>query len=238
MAKSLVDNECNSDSDGEEFVVERILSKRIKRGSLQYLIKWKGYDELESTWEDKKDCKCPKLIQEYEETNGIGSSPKVALKTFEKSTKRSIIRSDQGSRYTRSPSISSRNAKQYQQGISHVDHIEILDDPMSQTNVTSTSKLNQSGSRRSSATPRTSRTSMKLTVHDRNYGICNGRKISRILGLNMQGKELQMLVLYGGVNTKHMTRNNTELVPSRIVHQYEPQLVLKYYESLIVAKNA
>ena len=36
----------------EEYVVEKILEKRISRlGKVQYLVKWEGYKIEESTWE-------------------------------------------------------------------------------------------------------------------------------------------------------------------------------------------
>jgi len=47
-----------SDEEGEEvYVVEAILDKRVKRGEIEYLIKWKGYDNSEdNTWEPKGNC--------------------------------------------------------------------------------------------------------------------------------------------------------------------------------------
>jgi len=57
-----------SDEEGEEvYVVESILDKRVRRGEIEYLIKWKGYDNPEdNTWEPKGNCHCPDLIEEFE----------------------------------------------------------------------------------------------------------------------------------------------------------------------------
>ena len=38
--------------DGQdEFEVEAILDSRVHRGRVQYLVKWKGYDNSENSWE-------------------------------------------------------------------------------------------------------------------------------------------------------------------------------------------
>jgi len=37
--------------DHEEFEVEEIVNKRTRRGKLQYLVKWKGYDKSDNSWE-------------------------------------------------------------------------------------------------------------------------------------------------------------------------------------------
>jgi len=37
--------------------VERILRSRTRRGRLQYLVKWRGHDVSESTWQSKADVK-------------------------------------------------------------------------------------------------------------------------------------------------------------------------------------
>lgn len=39
----------------EEYEVEEILAERTRRGKRQYLIKWKGYDDSENTWEPEQN---------------------------------------------------------------------------------------------------------------------------------------------------------------------------------------
>ena len=36
--------------EGEEFIVERIVSHRFRNGRKEYLLAWKGYPEEENTW--------------------------------------------------------------------------------------------------------------------------------------------------------------------------------------------
>src|SRR6476661_2781021 len=53
-----------------EFHVERILAKRrVGRGQMQYLVKWKGYPNEDSSWEPigKANLNCPDLLAEFEE---------------------------------------------------------------------------------------------------------------------------------------------------------------------------
>ncbi|KAI9752223.1 MAG: hypothetical protein M1835_001112 [Candelina submexicana] len=57
------------DVDDGQFLVERLLRKRVcrvkRRKVIQYLVKWKGYAEEENTWADKMDIH-EDVIKEYE----------------------------------------------------------------------------------------------------------------------------------------------------------------------------
>lgn len=55
----------------EQYEVERVIEKKIDKGKVYYLIKWKNYNSSENTWESRDELikTIPDLINEYEEKN-------------------------------------------------------------------------------------------------------------------------------------------------------------------------
>jgi hypothetical protein len=51
----------------DEYIVEKVVDKRIIGGEIEYLIKWEGYDSSENTWEPPENLdNIGNLIQEFE----------------------------------------------------------------------------------------------------------------------------------------------------------------------------
>ena len=64
-------------SDKEEYEVETIVSKRTRKGVVEYLVKWTGWENPDdNTWEPIDNLECQELIEEYEATVGRESPAK------------------------------------------------------------------------------------------------------------------------------------------------------------------
>nr|CDS31968.1 chromobox protein 1 [Hymenolepis microstoma] len=61
-----------------EWEVEKILDVRTHKGVKEYLLKWVGYDESESTWEPQENLSCRKLLSEFEKRNRLRKRTKIS----------------------------------------------------------------------------------------------------------------------------------------------------------------
>ena len=57
--------EIEQQEEEEVFSVEKIVSKQVVGGKTQYLLKWKGYNSDENTWEPEENLDCQDLLDEF-----------------------------------------------------------------------------------------------------------------------------------------------------------------------------
>ena len=56
--------------DEEVYAVEEIRDHRVRRGQLQYLIKWMNYGEEENTWEPSENVSDASIVEYWENRRG------------------------------------------------------------------------------------------------------------------------------------------------------------------------
>lgn len=59
--------DCIDPAGDAEWHVERILAQRRNGRRMEYLVKWKGYPNEDSSWEPRANLRCPDLLAEFEE---------------------------------------------------------------------------------------------------------------------------------------------------------------------------
>lgn len=69
------DEDITVSSSEEEYEVEKIVGKRVRKGIVEYRVKWVGYSDNENTWQTVDSMSCPELVAKYEAELLVKSPP-------------------------------------------------------------------------------------------------------------------------------------------------------------------
>uniref|UniRef100_A0A914CAP2 Chromo domain-containing protein n=1 Tax=Acrobeloides nanus TaxID=290746 RepID=A0A914CAP2_9BILA len=201
-------NDTGSSSEDEtgdaEYIVEKILEKRIKKGGkTEYYIKWKGYDSpSDNTWEPAENCDCPDLIKEFEANWKEKEDKKKAAE--KRKSAPSVSKSSDSAK--RSKSVEKSTAKKSYESSSGDDSDN---EPAHKKTTVETPKEKPKA----------------VVAPKKSYGITRGDTVDFIIGVKKDehGEELEALVKY--------KNGNHELVPTSIVAELAPKDLIHFYES-------
>ncbi|CAG8574882.1 6928_t:CDS:2 [Diversispora eburnea] len=121
------DDLANTSLDEDEYIVEKIISHRRKlNGEYQYFLKWKGYPDEESSWENESNIYSEEIIQEY--WNKRGGRPNSSRRFFNQKSNNQIrhhnnsgnnnIRNDKGTNHQNSSKKHNNNVME----IEYINH--------------------------------------------------------------------------------------------------------------------
>lgn len=195
----------DSDSSEEEYVVEKIVDRRDRKGKIEYLLKWKGYDSSANTWEPKENLECPELIKAYEDTRVPTVKKEVPKeKTKEKEKKKSSKPSGTGS------SSGSSKKKADSEGD------DGSDDDKDDTASTKSNKSKTAAADNDAA-----------ASDDGMNGFEKGYQPEKILGATEANNELLFLIQW-------KDKDKAQLVSSKEARKHCPQLVIDFYEERLI----
>lgn len=194
-------------ADEEEFVVEKILDKRTKRGNIEYFIKWKDFPEDDNTWEPVGNLNCDDLIEEFEAQQEEVKKPRV---------KQEKVKTESSSR---KPKVSVVKKDESDESEPSIDHRKDDDQDSDILPASKKAKLNDTKKKDTSSLVDSDNESRK----PRARGFDRGLEHEKIIGATDIGGELQFLIKWKG-------SPDTELVPARIANTKIPQAVISFYE--------
>ncbi|KAH8241029.1 heterochromatin protein 1 [Drosophila bipectinata] len=201
MGKKTENNEnATTQSDGEEeeeYAVEKILDRRVRKGKVEYFLKWKGYADTENTWEPESNLDCQDLIQLYELSRK--DEAEKTDKSLKKDRPSSSAKTKEPTGRSSTTTVSSNKRKS--------------EEPSSTTN-------------KSKRTSEADADSSDALVAPGSTGFDRGLEAEKILGASDNNGRLTFLIQFKGVDQAEMVPSTVANVkiPQMVIHFYEERL--------------
>ncbi|XP_075153828.1 suppressor of variegation 205 [Haematobia irritans] len=186
-----------SSEEEAEYVVEKICSRRVRKGKIEYFLKWKGYPESENTWEPEENLDCQDLIQAFEEQR---AKDEAAATTSAKASEKTKKESGSG----RSSSIG--NKRKNEDSKSSGNKKKRTDSSKDETDNESVSDVS--------------------TRHSELTGFDKGLEAEKILGASDSNGGLYFLIQFKGVDQAEMVAASVAniKIPQMVIKFYEERL--------------
>jgi len=203
-------------SGGEEYVVEKILQKRLVKGKVEYFLKWQGFGEDDNTWEPEENLGCPELIAEFER--------QWEEKERKKKAEREAARA--ASKRKQSPSANSSVVEDYV--------VERRETPKRDSSFTARDRDRDwedigSSSNKRAKTGRESAPPVRSSAASKSMeptGFVRGLLPEKIIGASDSSGELVFLM-------KWKNTDEADLVSARQAKSKCPQIVMSFYEEML-----
>jgi len=196
-------SDAGSEGGGEEYVVEKILLKRLVKGKTEYFLKWQGFGEEDNTWEPEENLGCPELIAEFERQWEEKERKKREARQAAKKRPASVVDVDEDYMVVEHRKETKRDSS-------------IVSGEASSKRAKTTSSWKES----SYTSPRVSSRPTEINGFDR------GLRPSKIIGASDATGELMFLMQW-------KDSDEASLVSSRQAKQKCPQVVLTFYEEML-----
>lgn len=212
-------NPSGSDAGSEEeedYVVEKIIDRRVKGGKVEYFLKWKGYDEEQNTWEPKENLECPELIKEFEDKRkakevsdeqGLSIGLYIFLILLQKEKEAAKAAKGTKRKEDVKPALESSSEDENPQKKPKTAK------PATKNNIGSKNKENKVKDE-----------SEDEEIEEGKTGFDMGYVPEKIIGATDQDGQLLFLVQWKG-------KNKAQLVASKIARKHCPDLVIDFYEA-------
>ncbi|CAK5041688.1 unnamed protein product [Meloidogyne enterolobii] len=198
----MTDSDASSNDGGGVYQVEKILDKRTVKGNkVEYLIKWKGYDNpSDNTWEPEENCDCPDLIEEFKKNY----KEKDVSKKPTKKRRQSPGRSNSKSVNTALATSKKTRSKEF---------------------VISSSSDTEAPAEEKKTVANEMAPFLEIPYEGKVYKFQQDKKIDKVLGVKKTQKdENQLLALVRYEDTDY------ELVPTPVLATENPIKLIEYYE--------